>query len=88
MNNLNELYKYYTNNYPLYENPEMDVNKEHVEMLINCRCGAGYRIFANGNQPIVNIPDGINCKNCGESAKEQTVSGHSAEIFNVTAYHR
>ena len=87
MNTL-ESYKYYMNIYPLYENPELDLNKESVEMLINCLCGAGYRICANGNQPIVAIPDGISCKNCGELAKEQTVSGHSAGLFNATAYRK
>ena len=82
---LEEAHAHFTNVYPLYNNPELNRSGKYVEMLISCRCGAKYRIFVNGDTPIVPVPGGIECKNCGELAKNQTISGHSAGVFNATA---
>lgn len=73
--------------YPLRKTT-YDHKAPHVEVLVVCRCGAGYRVWANGDTPIpvaAVLATGMTCNACGAEVADAAVyAGHSGGVFNAT----
>jgi hypothetical protein len=76
-----ELYDFYVELYPLYDNPSLDSDKHTFECLVGCYCGAHFRIFVNN----MHENPHLSCKNCGRT-EFVSRSTHSAGVFNATAF--
>jgi hypothetical protein len=75
---------------PLYRNPTLDFDAPFNEVLIDCRCGARFRILVNCERPICSFEElgqriTAQCGNCHTYVQAALAfHQHSAGTFNVS----
>lgn len=87
---LTQYYDGFFASHPLVTGNHIDNSQPKQEVLVSCKCGYGYRIMVNGENPIPVSSiegSGVVCPNCGVSVKDwNKLSGHSAGFFNASVW--